>query len=481
MIHSTYDMLPGAGPAQPAFQALLAVPKCRTFRSNSARRCLQSLALLVLSSGPLTAIGQEITPAPAAQLSAAQLSTQVRSLLLELDADQRTRRLKAERELLDLGPAILPTLPPPELLPNIAVRSAVVRVRVVLERRKAQESVQPAPITTKPGLTLAEWLKQVESQSTNNLDSAGIPPATLLKSIPQPFEKIPFWQALDVVRHDLALSYLFTADSSVLKLVPSSTPGADAAWQSDIDGPFRIAIDSAKLRKVTGNAEIQRLRTELSVAPEPRLRALFLKFAAKDFQATGAAGQIFPASDAAAQFDLPLGEGGRFVRWNLDFTTPGTATSADIFPLTVQGKAMMQVAAGSEHIRFTDLVNGAGTARRRGGVTVAVQKIESKPQPDGTLNVSLKAFVAYDTGGPAFESHRTWIFHNEVYLQRDSDERLPPNGGFDTDLHTNGKIAVTYHFQGLPGPLSDYEFVYVAPTLIVDIPIQIKLAGIQSP
>lgn len=456
------------------------LPSC-TFRSRTLSYCLGLLAILDSLGGSGRVTGQEVPSAPKRQRATAEVSSQVRLLLLELDADQRARRQSAERELLDLGPAILPALPPLELLPNLAVRSAVARVRIALERRQAQESVQASLINTEPGLQLSAWLQRVEAQSSNSLDLTSLPPQTLRATVQQPFANVPFWQALDDVRHELALNYLFAPDSSVLKLIPASSPAGDAAWQSQIDGPFRIAIDSARLRKVAGNDQIQRLRTELSVAPEPRLRALFLKFAARDFQARGANGQVFPASDDAAQFDLPLGEGGRFVRWSLDFTTSGTATAADIFPLTVQGRARMQVAAGSEHIRFTDLVNGAGTARRRGGVTVAVQKIESKPQPDGTLNVSIKAFVAYETGGPAFESHRTWIFHNEVYLQRDSEERLPPNGGFDTDLHSNGKIAVTYHFQGLRGPLSGLEFVYVAPTLIIDVPVEIKLTGIQPP
>lgn len=409
------------------------------------------------------------------------IAAQVRALLKELDADQRARRQKAERDLLDLGQVILPALPPPELLPNPAVRKSVAQIRVVLEHRKAQESVQPTHITTRAGLTLRSWLKQLETQTTNSIDATAVPPSIMEGTIDQRFQQTTFWQALETVLPSQKLRFQFAPDSAILKVVPETTRDADTAWKAAIDGPFRVAVDSVKARKVSGDDQLQRLRTELSVAPEPRLRALFLKLAAKDFRATGTTGRIFTAADPAAQFDLPLGEGGRFVRWNLDFTANSTLTNADFFPLKIEGQAMMQIAAASEQIRFTDLVDGAGTARRRGGVTVAVQKIQAKPQPDGTQSVSIKVLVAYDTGGPAFESHRTWIFHNEVYLDREAGDPLPPNGGFETDLQTNGSVGVTYHFQGLKGSLADYQFVYVAPTLIIDVPVKIQLEGIRPP
>ena len=406
--------------------------------------------------------------------------TQVRWLLKELDADQRARRQQAERELLALGQAILPVLPPPELLPNPAVRIAVARIRVILERRQAEQSVQATHITTSQAVTLREWLRQVEVQTTNHIDASAVS-TSVADSLVSQTPQTPFWQALDAVLLQKSLRYQFAPDSAALRLVPATTPGSEVAWKVSLDGPFRIAVDSVKTRPVTGNAQQQRLRTELSVAPEPRLRALFLKLAAKDFRATGPSGRVFAAADPGAQFDLPLGEGGRFVRWNLDFAASSNLSDADIFPLRIEGQATMQIAAASEHIRFTDLIGGAGTARRRGGVTVAVQKIQAQAQKDATQVVSLKVLVAYDTGGPAFESHRTWIFHNEVYLNHQTGALVLPDGGFETDLQANGSVGVTYHFQGLKGSLADYEFVYVAPTLIVDVPVQIRLDAIRPP
>lgn len=411
-----------------------------------------------------------------------KIQSEVRALLIELDANQRTRRQKAEKDLLDLGPQILSVLPPPELLPNQAVRSAVARVRVTLERRKAQGSVQASQVSMpSTRLSLGDWLKQVETQTANHIDAAAVPNEVLQSQVEPGSQSVPFWLAMERVNQDKHLRYLFDPQSSVLKLVPESESGADDPWLATASGPFRIGVNWVRPRKVTGDPRFQRLRTELTVAPEPRLRALFLKMAANDFQARGPRGTIFPAADAAAQFDLPLGEGGRYVRWNLDFLASSELREADIFPMKIEGQASMQIAAGSEHIRFTDLVGGEGTARRRGGVTVSVQRIKSATAEDGTLSVSIKVLVVYDAGGPAFESHRTWIFHNEVYLDRDEGDPVSPNGGFNTDLQANGSVGVTYRFEGLKGSLDDYQFVYVAPTLIVDVPFKIELDGVKGP
>lgn len=462
----------------PQVPVVLEMPVRSPFRKFRDIRITGLLCLAVL--GCMNGVNWTVAADPAPVNGDVQ--SEVRALLTELDANQRTRRQKAEKDLLDLGPQILSLLPPPELLPNQAVRSAVVRVRVTLERRKAQGSVQASQVSVpSTRLSLRDWLKHVETQTANHIDASAVHNEVLQSQVEAGTQAVPFWLAMERVNQDKHLRYFFDPESSVLQLVPEKESGADDPWSATASGPFRVAVNSVRRSKVIGDPRFQRLRTELSVAPEPRLRALFLKMAAKDFQARGPRGTIFPAADAAAQFDLPLGEGGRYVRWNLDFLASSELREADIFPMKIEGQASMQIAAGSEHIRFTDLVGGEGTARRRGGVTVSVQRIKTAKAEDGTLSVSIKVLVVYDTGGPAFESHRGWIFHNEVYLDRHEADPVSPNGGFDTNLQANGSVGVTYRFEGLKGALEDYQFVYVAPTLIVDVPFKIELDEVKGP
>ncbi|HVW03142.1 MAG TPA: hypothetical protein VHB77_22465, partial [Planctomycetaceae bacterium] len=217
------------------------------------------------------------------------------------------------------------------------------------------------------------------------------------------------------------------------------------------------------------------------VASEPRMRPLFLKYAAADIKAQATDGRELAPSNRDAQYDVPLGEGGRFLRGSVDFVVPADEPYPQI---NLRGKLLMQTAAGSEHIRFTNLPRAEGVARRRGGVTVTLQRVAYKQSEEPTSrdaaeqDVSLQVAVVYDTGGPAFESHRTWIFHNEVWLEDAEGKQLPPNGGYTTELQGDGIVSVTYRFRNVPGRLGDYSFVYVAPTLIIDAPVEFNFTGL---
>jgi hypothetical protein len=158
----------------------------------------------------------------------------------------------------------------------------------------------------------------------------------------------------------------------------------------------------------------------------------------------------------------------------LDFLLPLDDNSPS---LDVRGRLAVQLAAGTERIVFDQTSQAPGKVRRRGGVTVRMRKVNFEAQPDGKLRAAIGVAVSYDTGGPAFESHRTWMYHNAVYLETESARRVD-----FTDYHTswqeNGTIAVDYRWEQLAAPPTQYRFVYEAPTLILDLPVELKLDGI---
>jgi hypothetical protein len=142
----------------------------------------------------------------------------------------------------------------------------------------------------------------------------------------------------------------------------------------------------------------------------------------------------------------------------------------------------MTTAADSAAVRFVDISKPAdgkylGIERRRGGVTVSLQRVHRERKLDGTNELRIAITVAYDSGGPAFESHRTWILHNEVFLE-EGEKRLPLNGGYETTLQADGAVGMEYRFVDLPDPLPEYGFVYMAPTLIVDVPVRFALESV---
>ena len=402
------------------------------------------------------------------------LKTQVERLLAQLDAPTRKERVAAERDLTALGPKVLPLLPPPELLRRVAVREAVRRVRVSLERTKAIESVRPSRITLKGDLTLAKILTELGAQSGNRIDFNALPKKVQARKHRVDYNKRAFWPALDELISRAGLGYSDDADADrvLLKTMQKDTAPAAAVTFS---GPFRIAVTDARLRPFPNRGPSRIVRVNYRVRAEPRLRPLFVKYRGRDFVAKSSAGRELSPFSPDAQPEIPLGEGGRLLNLQSDFRVP-----SDSIPkaLSFRGKLTLTAAAGAEKIEFTRLEKADGTARRRGGVTVKLQKVEFGQAAKDGRTARFRVVISYDIGGPAFESHRTWVFHNRVYLQTSDGRRIERDGEFHTNLQTDGAVVVEYGFRHLKNAPSDYRFVYVAPTLLVKLPIEFDFAKI---
>jgi len=94
--------------------------------------------------------------------------------------------------------------------------------------------------------------------------------------------------------------------------------------------------------------------------------------------------------------------------------------------------------------------------------------------PPNTRDVSLRISVAYDAGGPAFESHRSWMFQNEAWLQSPDGPRIGLSEPPIIRRQADGAVAVDYRFENAAADLDNLRFVYVAPTLLIDVPVSFQ-------
>jgi hypothetical protein len=204
---------------------------------------------------------------------------------------------------------------------------------------------------------------------------------------------------------------------------------------------------------------------------------LFLQYASAGILARLGDGKPLRPFNPEASYEQAVGEGGGQSRLQSDYVLIGEVPRT----LRLDGSIRITTAADSVPIRFADISKHPDgkpivVERRRGGVTVTLNRVRRERGKENQ-ELRVQVTVAYDTGGPAFESHRTWILHNQVYLET-GDGRLPVNGGFETTLQADGAVGMEYRFVGLPTPLPDLAFVYVAPTLIVDVPVEFALESV---
>lgn len=404
-----------------------------------------------------------------------ELRNTVEALIKQLDAQALAARAHAERELIRRGPEVLTFLPPPELTNSVSVRDAVKRIRVQLERQAARESAQASTVYLAGDSTLTAVLAAITEQTRNRIDLA--PSAMEQKDQPLSvnYDHRSFWECVDDLCHRLKLHAVFDPQKGGLELRPGPPAGPEelAVLRT---GPYRLAIHSAEVRTIFGNTSARLLRISGKLALEPRLRPLFLHFAAADLTATGLDSRKFEPWNPAATYELPVGDAGREVPVQFDYLIPVTDTSDTV---SLRGRLFMQLAAATERIVFDQTAQAAGTARRRGGVTVRLREVKFEPIENEQEHVraEIKVAVGYDTGGPAFESHRTWMFHNAVYFEDEVGKRYDFTE-YDTSLQANGAVGVDYRWDRLAGPVTRYHFVYEAPLLVLDLPLDVKLDSV---
>ena len=428
------------------------------------------------------------SPQPASSLRAT-----VEERLSELDAPGLAMRTRAERQLLDLGPDVLPLLPAPDLVRSPAVREAVKRVRVQLERRAARESALASRVSLRGEFALESLLEELFQQTRNRVELSeaarvAVKADAAKRTLNVEFDNRPFWDCLDEVCQRWQLHTEFDAQRTGLLLTPRQ-PSDLVELAVQRSGPFRLAIHSVEVRPVVGTNDRRLLRVAGRLAVEPRVRPLFLHFAAGDVKAVASSGETVAPWNPAAKYELPVSDAGRVVPVQFDYVLPvsvvlpknGKSVQAEAvsnlkFDLT--GRIVLQLAAGTERIVFDKTSQTAGTARRRGGVTVRLRDVKFEQSATDQFRAEIGVAVSYDVGGPAFESHRTWMFHNAVYLETEAGQRIDFTD-YETTQQGDGGVAVGYRWEKLTAPATRYLFVYEAPTLILDVPLEVKLDGLE--
>lgn len=391
-------------------------------------------------------------------------ATKVRRLIEQLDAPKLADRTLAEEELNKLGPGILPLLPPTDLLPSLGSKQAVQRIRIRLEYEAARQSIAASRLTAAGEFSALALAKLIEQQTGNRV--------ILSKALSERSETLKvdwqaraFWDAISDLKQS-GIELVFVADRGEFELAPARK--TNSTGQPTIQDALRLQAGPVTTMPV---GKDQRLyRCPLTLTAEPRLRPLFLRFAARDFRLTAPDSTGWGPFDPEAKVEIPLGDGGREAQVELKFQGPLQAPPSAV----LSGEARLLVAAAEQPIEFSRWQTARGVARRRGGVTVALANVIVKPANNGRSSAVLEAHVSYDAQVQAFESHQTWIFHNKVYLLAPDGTRLAPNDGMESLFQNQGSVGVEYRFKDLPVAAADWKFVYLAPTLLIEVPVKLN-------
>ncbi len=395
----------------------------------------------------------------------------VKALLNRIESSQASERATAAKELQALGTGILPFLPPPDRMETAAGRDVVVQIRHVLERQLATESARASVVSLNTTASPIDLIANISRQTGNRIALAD---NEIDAPIAVDWKARSFWEAVDdvLVKSKHRIEWNATAGQFLIEHRIAGAPLPVIAHA----GPFRAEATLGKLKTAqnTGDQTVFRVHTVWQA--EPRLRPLFLRVKAGDWHGVTANGTVTPWNPDA-EYELPIADGTRQVSWPLDLLWPMDEKGEK---WSLHGKAVVHLAAMTETIGFDAVALRPNVQRRRGGVAVRIRAAEFRPGDDGRLSATIRILVAYDTGGPAFESHRTWVFYQGANLLGPKDQRIAFTD-YEATQEVDGAVGIEYRFHNLPGRGSDYRFQYEAPTLFLDVPLDVSFRDLPAP
>jgi hypothetical protein len=408
----------------------------------------------------------------AAQAVAPQdLAPTVAKLVRQLDAAEKVRREEAERQLLELGPAVLSHLPAPDT-GSAEVRLRVARVRTQLETRQGEQQVQASQVTISgKALALAEVLATIEKQTANKLVDyrREFGQQVDKKSLDLDFDKTPFWPTVDQLLDRAGMTTYPYAGVPGLPLVNRAGDELPRYKRGVYAGAFRVEATEVTARRDLRDANGQSLKLAVEVAWEPRLAPIAITQAAANVTAVGDNGQALVAG-ASGEFEATVNPGDTSANMPLAFSLPGREIKKIS---SLKGTIGVMLPGQVESFRFDKLRGGTPYEQRRGSVKVILDQV--RPNND-IWEVRMR--VVFDAPGRALESHRTWVLHNEAALET-ADKQTIKFAGLETTRQTENEVGVSYLFD--VADVAGCTFIYKTPTVLMNAAVPYELHDIPLP
>lgn len=281
---------------------------------------------------------------------------------------------------------------------------------------------------------------------------------------------LPAWHALDYAldQADLDVDF-YGGDRGVLELVPRPPDRPARVASAEYAGIYRIEPTSVTARRVLNRPKLSGLNVALEVAWEPRLTPIGLTLPIDRLSGRLDDGASLVPQETGETIDVATNRDVSFSEFSLPMKLPA-GNPRTIESLRGVLRAMLP---GAEH-EFKLRLRETGSQLTKDALTVQVEDIRA----NGPL-YEVRLAVELQDAGRALESHRQWIFENDVYAVDDDGQRLE-HLGFQVYRQTAGGVGVSYLFD-LGASVNDWTVVYESPTSVVQDEVTFVLRDIPLP
>ena len=391
-----------------------------------------------------------------------ELAVFVKRAVQVLDSPELSQRQAAEKDLINKGPAILDLLPSQTEQLSSEVKKRLRRIRQTLYGQIAKSTILASNVTLQGSYSLAEILRELESQTSNQVTFQHAQTTKVNLDI----QRTPFLQALDIVLNKTNLVVQSNRSPNRNQIFIGADVSATPVNRKQIAyaGIFRIAATKLTITKQS--------RLTFQISWEPRIRPLHLTIDGKSISAI---------DDQQNKIKCHL-SGERTLN------VEGTASSVKIeIPLelpqqaatkltSVKGTLTAVLPGRHEPFSFslTPKTPATPTQQRRAGVIVDLQQAVAMEE-----QIGVQVKITYAAAGDAFASHRGWLNHNAAYLSIDGQQVLAtPNR--KTLQQTSQSVTYLFQFD-CTTPLAKLKFHYHTPALLLHKQIDFEIHDIPLP
>jgi len=395
---------------------------------------------------------------------------EVRRLLRSLDSDQLAERDSAEKQLLQLGVAVLPYLPEISSSTSGELKVRLQRIRNQLQTSQISSFFSASTISLAGKMPLPQALDQIAQQSGNRIyleNRAAFEQVEVDVSA----EKQSFWSVIDQL---LSLARLrinpFSSEEGLT--LSASMPGSTVNGpRPSVTGPFQVQILSVQTSQQFGSSLTGQLDVALQLNWEPRLRPIYVQLPMSKMQARTDDGSEQVATSPQANPEVPLNSSGCSAQLDLQLTRPPRrARQLE----TISGELVIAIPSEKHKFVFEKFTTGKRQSEKFGEVTVTLESARR----NGSV-YEVRILTAFREAQGALDSFRGWILSNRAYLL-DRQQRVVQNVGFQSYAVTNESVGVAFLFQ-INGDQLDYTLVYESPGLITRQTIPFAIHDIDLP
>jgi hypothetical protein len=386
----------------------------------------------------------------------------------ELDAPSLSTRKAAEKSLIEAGPEALEFLPESKTGVSIEAAERLARVRKALKvmRTETEARSESIRIRLNDVSTLGEALEAISRDSAIEFEHEA-DESLAVTPVEAP---LSFWHAIDLVLDQTNLDINFYGgDQGTLQLTQRSPNRPSRVDSAAYCGVYRIEPTSVTSRRSLNQPDLSGLNVSVEISWEPRLTPIGLTIPIPELtgrlnddaklvpQESGETIDVATNSDIAfSEFYLPM---------KLPAGQPDKIESlSGIIRALLPGKRQtFELPLGEQN-----------STKTLDAMTVQIEAVRK----NGPLH-EIRVGVELQDAERSLESHRHWIFENEVHVKRKDGSRAE-HLGYEVYRQTESGVGIGYLFD-LGDAVHESTFIYQSPTAVVPNEVPFVIQDIALP